>query len=249
MKIYCINLDRSTDRLESVTNAFPNDALVRVKGVDGLQWSDEFDIGRRPAWDLASKSRLEHVGALHPGSGKSMYPTSLGCSLGHLSAWTKFLETTDHAAIFIEDDIQPVGFFEGDSLAKRTDEIFDGYGCDALYLCSPYHPGQRIRVYGDDQIKSCRTGMGYVFTRRAAELAIHAAFPAFQCHDIQVSFRIFKSMDRPAVIRSIPPGLKRLERIIAKCVKIGLVEHSEHARISTMTRDGLKPWLPVDMIC
>ena len=232
MKIRCINLDRSTDRWEYVSSVFYD--LIRITAVDGMQWSDgAFDEEGRPRWgdvpeDVDPSSR--HF---------KMFPTTYGCNCSHLRAMEHFLATDEQWTIIIEDDTEPVGDLS-------SIEVPDD--CDWYYLLGSSHPGCRLSLYSDGQVRASRTLGAYALSRRAAELAILAMQPIqyFQT-DHQIPLRCFESALRGNW--AMPDWPELSYRIKAYGQKDSIIRHSAHASVSTFTIDGRKPWIPASMLC
>lgn len=232
MKIRCINLDRSTDRWEHVSSAFHD--LIRIPAVDGMQWSDgTFDEEGRPCWgdipeDMDMSSR--HF---------KMFPTTYGCNCSHLRAMEHFLATDEQWTIIIEDDTEPVG---------DLSEIEVPDDCDWYYLIGSSHPGCRLSLYPNGQVRAPRTLGAYALSRRAAELAILAMQPIqyFQT-DHQIPLRCFESTLRGNWV--IPDWPELPYRIKTYGQQESIIRHSEYASVSTFTIDGRKPWIPASMLC
>ncbi|MBB3655627.1 glycosyl transferase family 25 [Rhizobium sp. BK650] len=92
--IYVINLDRSVDRWNALSDqarALPFD-LVRIAGVDGREVSAE----QRNGLDERAFQR---------NNGRTVLAGEYGCYRSHLKALAAFLETGEAACIIVEDDI------------------------------------------------------------------------------------------------------------------------------------------------
>ena len=227
-KIWCVNLDRSKDRWAHVQKTFGS-SVIRVPAIDGMTMSDgTYDVEGKPNWgwepedvDMTSK----YFG---------MFPTTYACNLSHMSAWADFLAAGDLWGVIIEDDTEPAG-----DLSKI--EVPDD--CDFFYLIGSQHPGSRLSLYPDGQVYGFRTLAAYALTRRAALLALRAMLPMqYYQADHQVPLRCFES-----ALRGRREHLDRPElpyRVKAYGQPESIVRHSEHAKVSTFTRDGRKPWLP-----
>jgi len=232
LKIRCINLDRSKDRREHVSSAFCD--LIRIPAVDGMQWSnDSFDEHGRPSWGDVPEDidpSFRHF---------KMFPTTYGCNCSHLRAMEHFLATDEQWTIIIEDDTEPVGNL---SVIEVPDD------CDWYYLLGASHPGCRLSLYPDRQIRASRTLGAYALSRRAAELAILAMRPIqyFQT-DHQIPLRCFESILRGNW--AMPDWLELPYRIKAYGQRESIIRHSAHASVSTFTIDGRKPWIPASMLC
>jgi hypothetical protein len=231
LKIWCINLDRSQDRWDHVVGAFGPD-VIRVPAVDGLVLSDcTYDDEGRPNWRLIPKNVDPTFKYF------KMFPTTYACNLSHREAMFRFLGTDNDWCVIIEDDTEPVG---------DLSEIEVPNDCDFFYLIGSSHPGCRLSLYPDGQVHGFRTLAAYVLSRRAAALAIDAMWPVhyFQA-DHQIPLRCFESTLRGNWDHPDWPELPY--RIRAYGQQESIVQHSEHAKISTFTRDGKKPWITESM--
>ncbi len=94
LEIYAINLDRSADRWEALSQAAIalGLSLTRVSAVDGKQVSELL----REAVDDAAFRR--HTGRL-------MLSGEYGCYRSHIKAMHAFLSRNDDIALIIEDDV------------------------------------------------------------------------------------------------------------------------------------------------
>jgi hypothetical protein len=230
-KIWCINLDRSRDRWDHIFKTFGPD-VIRVPAVDGMAWSDgTYDLQGRPHWgkipnDVDPMFRYFN-----------MFPTTYACNLSHIEALHRFLGTSDPWGIIIEDDTEPVGDLH---------EIEVPDDCDFFYLIGSSHPGCRLSLCPDGQVKGFRTLAAYALSRRAAILALCAMVPVqYYQADHQIPLRCFESALRGNWEH--PEWQELPYRIRAYGQQESIVQHSEHARISTFTRDGRKPWIPDSM--
>lgn len=94
MRIFAINLDRSTDRWNALsrqaeTLRFP---LLRVPGVDGTK--------------VPPQERIDcDAQAFQRNNGRTILPGEYGCYRSHLAALSTFLETGESVAVIVEDDI------------------------------------------------------------------------------------------------------------------------------------------------
>jgi len=227
-KIWCINLGRSTERWAHVQKTFgPN--IIRVPAVDGLVLSDRtYDAEGRPNWRSIPKNVDPTFRYFR------MFSTTYACNLSHREAMFRFLGTGDDWGVIVEDDTEPVGDL---SKIEMPDD------CDFFYLIGARHPGSRLSLYADGQVHGFRTLAAYVLSRRAAALAIDAMWPVhyFQA-DHQIPLRCFESTLRENWDHPDWPELRY--RIKAHGQPESIVRHSEHAKVSTFTRDGRKPWIP-----
>jgi hypothetical protein len=150
-----------------------------------------------------------------------------------------FLATDEQWTIIIEDDTEPVG---------DLSEIEVPDDCDWYYLIGSSHPGCRLSLYPDGQVRAPRTLGAYALSRRAAELAILAMQPIqyFQT-DHQIPLRCFESTLRGNWV--IPDWPELPYRIKTYGQQESIIRHSEYASVSTFTIDGRKPWIPASMLC
>lgn len=232
LKIRCINLDWSKDRWDHVSSVFHG--LIRIPAVNGMQWSDgTYDKDGKPNWeDVPDDVDLlfKHF---------KMFPTTYACNISHIKAMRSFLDSDEDWTIIIEDDTEPVGDL---SAIDVPDD------CNWYYLIGALHPGCRLSLYPDGQAWAPRTLGAYALSRRAAELAIMAMRPIqyFQT-DHQIPLRCFDSALRGNW--AMPNWLELPYRIKAYGQKESIIRHSEHASVSTFTKDGRKPWIPESMLC
>jgi hypothetical protein len=233
LKIRYINLDRSIDRLEHVVSAFRGLDLIRIPAVDGMQCADgSYDEVGRPNWGSLPDDvdpSFEHF---------QMFATTYGCNLSHHRAMEDFLATEELWTIIVEDDTEPVGDL-------NAIEVPDN--CDWYYLIGANHPGGRLALYPDGQVRSSRTLAAYALSRRAAELALLAMRPIqyFQT-DHQIPLRCFESTLRGNW--AMPAWEELPYRLKAYGQRESIVKHSRHAAVSTFTIDGRKPWIPDCML-
>ena len=189
-------------------------SVIRVPAVDGMTLSD----GTYDAEGKPNWGRIpEDVDPTFHYFG--MFPTTYACNLSHQQALISFLRTTDDWGVIIEDD------------------------CDFFYLIGSQHPGSRLSLYADGQVYGFRTLAAYALSRQAALLALRAMLPTqYYQADHQVPLRCFESALRGNWEH---PNWSELQyRIKAYGQPESIVRHSEHAKVSTFTRDGRKPWLP-----
>lgn len=92
---FVINLDRSVDRWERVSQIFQdlNLEIRRISAVDGRKVSNEKLQALRP------KFKDRHFWL------KEMTATEIACYLSHAKAWKAFLDTDEPWALIMEDDI------------------------------------------------------------------------------------------------------------------------------------------------
>jgi hypothetical protein len=232
LKIRCINLDISTERWASVSEAFSAE-LIRISAIDGMQWSDgTYDKDGRPNWKIRPADAPVEFDRYF-----RMFPTTYACNLSHLKAMRDFLSTDEQWTIIIEDDVEPVGDV---SAIEVPDD------CDFFYLIGTSHPASRLSLWPDNQVRSPRTLAAYALLRRAAKLAIDAMdrLHVFQTAQ-QIPMRCFESSLRE---RWAQPDWPELPRIKAYGQRESITQHNKHAAVSTFTRDGRKPWIPDCML-
>lgn len=236
-----INLDRCDDRLEVFNKYFYPNKIQRFKAFNGLEYSDgTYDKLDKPNWDEKIRQQFISDGILYDDKDKyGICPTEFACTLSHIKCWERFLKTKKytHLCVF-EDDTKPTELLEGKKL-EDTIEIGDN---DILYLFGPDHPGQRIRLDKNGEVKNIRSHMGYIMTRKGAELAIEAMKPILFQSDWQVSRRIARNMEK-RFHKFFPVAFKRIPTIKVSGLFEPLIEHNEFAKTTTFTQTGKKTWL------
>lgn len=243
VNIYYINLKRSTDRREAIERSFLQDNFIRIEAIDGTKWTNGvYDEYGRLNWNqniLRSFKRNSIVADIDS-KYNNLFPVEVACNLSHAKAWIAFLEDENDWGIVLEDDVEP-------SLqlgSKSFNEAFQPIpNADMIYLCSPQHPGNRISLYKDGQIKWARTLMGYAITKKAAKLMLEAIFPMCYLADCQIPVRLFESL-APFRKNWVHESLLELKRFKAYGSFNPLIQHSEHAKVSLFSRDGVKKWIP-----
>ena len=89
---FLINLDRSTERLDSVERCFSGrPPFRRVEGTDGKQFNDATSLGYSLRMNTREYGRLLKKG-------------EIGCYHSHLDAAKCFLQTGDPYGVILEDD-------------------------------------------------------------------------------------------------------------------------------------------------
>jgi len=237
--IYYINLDRCRDRREAMESSFFDD-LIRVPAIDGFVWTTgEVDSNGKYCWKKTVKDDFLKYKILPTSLKKcvGMSPMEVACNFSHIRALRTFLCTNNDYGIILEDDVEPI------KQGSLLDYIKFPLQGDILYLCGPKHPGDRLRLYDDRQVKWARTLMGYVVSRKAAKLMIRAAFPMCYLMDTQIMVRLYKSLEQFKK-NWVSPELEELDRFKAYGLLDPLIQHSKYAKITTFTKDGTKPWLP-----
>ncbi|MCF7764048.1 MAG: glycosyltransferase family 25 protein [Verrucomicrobia bacterium] len=93
IKVFVINLDRSTQRLAAIQAQLAPTQLEwqRVPAVDGRA----IDVSSLPEVDEATYRRWQ---------GKPLNPGQVGCYLSHIAVMRKFLESDSDFALVLEDD-------------------------------------------------------------------------------------------------------------------------------------------------
>lgn len=246
--ILFINMDKSLDRASRMRYDFAPSMMKRFCGIDGIEkWGDgTFDTMGRPRWNVSGFEELIKNGIVHE---KSMLtPAELGCSLSHLRSWERFLGSSESDLIVLEDDVQPTTFLRGRTLEQVIEDRPWPQDADIVHFCSPAHPGRRIVLYQDGQIRAMRTHMGYWMSRRGAELAVQAMKPILYMPEWQVGMRIF-AIWAPKCEYMFPEDMEALPLIKAYGMFEPLIEHNSLAKVTTFTCNGRKDWLePEDHI-
>jgi glycosyl transferase, family 25 len=117
--IYVINLDRSADRWNALSDRAGElqFGLVRIAGVDGR----DVPADQRIACDERAFRR---------NNGRTMLPGEYGCYRSHLKALSAFLETGQAACIVVEDDI----ILSADLVSRAQAAIAAVPGADVIKL-------------------------------------------------------------------------------------------------------------------
>ena len=94
MKIYCINLDRFSERFTRLQSLLAGSGLdlIRISALDGKRLRER----QAPA-----QPRPQAL----PAKGTMLTRFEIGAVLSHRKAWRAFLRTSDTHALFIEDDV------------------------------------------------------------------------------------------------------------------------------------------------
>ena len=193
MKVFYINLDRQkSTRGSAMEEHFSREALVRIRGVDGLDWAlrERNGKGFYP-WQNSTRETFVGDGILHPES--KLYPTMVGCNLGHKLALEAGISSKESWFVVLEDDVEP-------TLAYRSSEGFSKClefptGCDMLYLCSSDHHGRVIDCGSNGQVTRTATLMGYAVSRKAAKLLLDAMMPMREFFEFQGPVKCVESLD------------------------------------------------------
>lgn len=239
LKVRYVNMEKSSERRDSILSDFSDSDLIRIPAIDGnLNFSNgEFDIHNRPKWDDKILTKLEDINVVSSDF-RSFYdltPPELGCNLSHNLAWKLFLNSDEEYSIFIEDDVSP-------NRSLKDIEVPDD--CDVFYLVSQDHPGGRIKYNNKMEVIFSRTLMGYVLSRKAAELCLLASKPFTYQTDWQIPLRLFSSFQGFKRL----PKWKELPKLKAYGPKESFVIHNVHSKISTFTKEGNKVWIPKSLL-
>ncbi len=158
MKIYLINLDRSSERLEW---------MKRVLAERGLEFQriDAVDAGKMSAEEIRDQKQ-------HYNASDLVSPGDLGCFLSHRKCWQTIVDAKDDYACVLEDDLhmsKDAGKFlsSSDWIPSGTDVVkIETYRRKLRYRRSPAEPAlDRKLVQLAD--KHLGTG-GYIISRDCA---------------------------------------------------------------------------------
>lgn len=91
--IYLVSLEQDVSRREELAKHFPKyyTSFIRIQAVDGRK--------------LSAKEYYDAVISFFQKHNRPMSPAELGCSLSHIQALKKFLQTDEPLALIIEDDV------------------------------------------------------------------------------------------------------------------------------------------------
>jgi GR25 family glycosyltransferase involved in LPS biosynthesis len=235
--VLVINLDRSTERLEHITNSL-NQPFVRVPGVDGNQWTRTDVVGTtgRPVWNSGAYKELIKRGILSAHGGCLLVPGEVGCALGHRAAWEYVVHNNLSYAVILEDDIVlGPGYVNGfeESIDLQGGFPNDG-GVYFLGVRGTVHEPSKVDVR--KRLISGWGNYGYVITGEMAKTALRTQFPMFLPCDVQwwkMAFRGYCTK-----LGDLPDS----QRQYAYVADPAIVELSEYNKVSTMTSTGKKPW-------
>jgi glycosyl transferase family 25 len=169
LQAFVINLDRSTERLERISQHLQRLGLpfTRVAAVDGRQLSDD---ERRRTLDEATYRRRH---------GMSSLPGELGCYLSHVKAMRAFLASGADASLILEDDVQPEP-----ELPQVLQALIECPGRWDMVKISGVHSGTPVRVarltdrHGlAVMLSRCTGSSAYVVNRRAAQAYVDHLLP------------------------------------------------------------------------
>lgn len=171
MNVYVINLDKNTDRLQSVSKRLLalDVPFVRISAVNGKGLSAE------ERKRLVSSFKWWCVRGMLPRDGE------IGCALSHLKAYRMLLESQDDYCCVLEDDCQFEPNFK-DQL-KRIEEWIDPSRPQVVLMTnySERNPPKTWCVMPSDGDTSAE---GYVITRKAAETILKRNFPLCMPSDL-----------------------------------------------------------------
>lgn len=117
MKIFVINLDSRTDRLEHISKQLVNHDWERFSAIDGIgkKRTDYIDMG----FDVYSSW-------IDPILNRSLTDTEVACAISHFKLWERCIELNDNVLI-LEDDVELCGLLDPDKidiLMKTTDLLY-----------------------------------------------------------------------------------------------------------------------------
>jgi hypothetical protein len=229
-------MDRSPHRMNLIHDYYGGLDIKRISALDGVSlWSDgSCDEFERFNWDDEKLNYLIKNGYIadwYKDYGDAR-PPEVACLLSHRIAIIDFYESNDPIGIIIEDDTFPLFDLNLFEMPK---------GVDFYCLLGSDHPGNRVVVNEDNEIKSLRNLSGYALTKYGAELAIDALFPFWCPADMQISLSLFGSIN---IGTMLPSFKKRGATIKAKAPDLSIIGLSESSRYTTFTCSGFKKWMP-----
>lgn len=249
--IYVISLPRSWERLRAIQRAFSRETFQVVRGLDGQIFENgAVDDKGRPQWDPEAMEQVIKLGWLHPEAMSfwDWVPCELACAVSHSWAWKKFLDTGEEIGIILEDDCQPAEGYKNNLQESILESMGGQWPSDADMIILMGPDGKFIsresnqeepfvHINNRGHLISGWGNLGYAITRKGAERALEAQFPALLPCDQQWWMRAFKGIGMfHSMCPPIPGGG------YAYAPRVGIIEHSEQAYKSTFTADGLKPW-------
>jgi hypothetical protein len=234
--IRCINMDKSTARMDAIYRYYVDFEVKRIKGIDGsLLWGDgSVDELDRYNWNgdkLAGLISGNVIAEWYKDFGDAR-PPEVACSISHSMALVDFYNSNEDVGIIIEDDTAPL---EGLLDFEMPNNV------DFYCLIGTDHPGNRVATYSDGGIKYLRNLSGYAITKKGAEFAIKAMCPFWAVADIQMSFGLFDSVDVGTIL---PSFFKRGPLLNARAPVKSIIGLSEMAKETTFTSTGIKKWMP-----
>ncbi len=205
--IYVINLDRDTERMDSIRAnldrmGLPFERLSAVMGKDVPEWEKLVDMSAY-AW----RNRLDA-----PRAGE------VGCTLSHLKAMETFLRTDAPWCVILEDDVEvlPACADVLRSLAEKDD-------WDLVKLFN-FHSGLPVkkRTLGPDHhlvvhLTRTTSSAAYVVNRRAAETLLKSMRPITE----QVDHALDRPWETGLRVRGIRPMPVVLAPVAATTSTIG----------------------------
>lgn len=191
MKIFCINRTCDTERRALISQYFGD----RVEFVTAV---DKDDV---------------------PCASGSMTDGEYACFLSHKKTWQQVAAIDDEFAVVIEDDVQPVGDFEGIEMG----------GADVLLL-------NRTMMRCDDY-NNFLYGLGawgYSMTRSAAVISLSEMSDIISPIDLQWYIEMFEHS------QMFSSGLKRRRLLKAKVAEKDFIIPNKLAKKTTLTDDSEK---------
>ncbi|MDR3187136.1 MAG: glycosyltransferase family 25 protein [Holosporaceae bacterium] len=167
---YLLNLDRATDRLDSVMPKIERLGcpFERISAVDGTLLSEKY-IG-----SVADLGTYKKYFRMLPEAG------TIGCSLSHEKAWRKFLESDNEFAVIFEDDayFDPQELSETIQLLIRKKDLWDVVGFELNHRghpmkIAPLPKGKFLAAYLTD-VKHAGC---YLINRSAAHKLLQKFYP------------------------------------------------------------------------
>lgn len=178
LPIYAINLDRSRERWQSLSDSAARQGLVltRLSAVDGRS----VPVNERIEVSEAGFRRL---------SGRVMRPGEYGCYRSHLTALDAIVASGVPAAVIIEDDIE-----FGDRFMARAQALLAAMpGAEVIKLINHRVRGFRARATSSegDVIGRCLHGPQgsaacYLVTAKGAEKLARALRPMLLPYDVDL---------------------------------------------------------------
>jgi len=205
--IYVINLDRDTDRLESIRSNLASFGLKfsRISGVVGKEISDWEKYVDLPSYAWRNRLDVPRLG-------------EIGCYLSHLKAIEAFLQTDNAYCVILEDDVEILPPFLDilNALKEKND-------WDVVKLFN-FHNGMPVkkRQLGLSHklvlhLTRTTSSAAYVVNRKAAEKLLNSLLPLSE----QVDHALDRPWDTGLRIRGIRPVVVALAPIAGASSTIG----------------------------